>query len=81
MLADHNRPAVPMDHVIAKELKILGSHGMQAFRYPAMLEMIQSGKLAPVKLIGRTITLEQVVEELPVMDRHRGKGITVIDSF
>ena len=81
MLADHSHPAVPMDRVIAKELKILGSHGTQAFRYPAMLEMIQSGKLAPEKLIGRTITLEQVVEELPLMNKHPRDGVTVIDSF
>ena len=80
-LADHRHPAVPMDHVIAHELEILGCHGMQAFRYPALLEMIRSGRLAPEKLIGRTIALEQVVEQLPAMDRFRGHGITVIDSF
>ena len=80
-LADHRHPAVPMDRVIAHELEILGCHGMQAFRYPALLEMIRSGRLAPEKLIGRTIALEQVVEQLPAMDRFRGHGITVIDSF
>ena len=26
-------PQIPMDKVIAHELEILGSHGMQAFRY------------------------------------------------
>jgi alcohol dehydrogenase len=80
-LADHRHPAVPMDRVIAHELEILGCHGMQAFRYPAMLEMIRAGRLAPEKLIGRTISLEQVVEHLPAMGRFRGHGITVIDSF
>jgi alcohol dehydrogenase len=80
-LADHRHPAVPMDRVIAHELEILGCHGMQAFRYPAMLEMIRAGRLAPEKLVGRTISLEQVVEHLPAMGRFRGHGITVIDSF
>ena len=43
MLADHSTPAIPMSKVIANELEILGSHGMQAHRYDAMLAMIQSG--------------------------------------
>ncbi len=49
MLADHRHPALPMDKVIANELEILGSHGMQAYRYDAMLEMIRAGKLHPEK--------------------------------
>lgn len=47
MLADHSTPAIPMSKVIAYELEICGSHGMQAHRYGAMMEMITSGKLAP----------------------------------
>ena len=43
------RPPIPMDMVIAHELEIRGSHGMQAHKYPDMLEMILAGKLAPGK--------------------------------
>src|SRR5919109_3837020 len=50
MLDDHARPQIPMDRVIAWELEIRGSHGMQAFRYQAMMEMIETGKLKPQKL-------------------------------
>ncbi len=74
MLADHSTPAVPMSKVIANELEILGSHGMQAHRYGAMLAMIQSGKLAPEKLIGRRITLEESVQALVNMDKFEGAG-------
>lgn len=81
MLADQSRPAVPMDKVVANELEILGSHGMQAHEYGKMLEMIRSGKLNPKKLIQKTITLEESVEELPRMDRFDGVGITVIDRL
>jgi alcohol dehydrogenase len=59
MLAEQSTPAIPMSKVIAHELEILGSHGMQAHRYDALFAMIETGKLAPEKLIGRTITLEQ----------------------
>lgn len=54
MLADRSTPAIPMSKVIAYELEICGSHGMQAHRYGAMMEMIASGKLAPEKLVGKT---------------------------
>lgn len=81
MTDDHKHPKVPMDQVLAKELEILGSHGMQAFRYPAMLEMIKNGKLRPQELIERSISLEEAIIELPAMDQFKNKGVLVIDKF
>ena len=81
MLADHSTPAIPMSKVIANELEILGSHGMQAHRYGDMLAMIQSGKLAPAKLIGKRITLEQSIDALINMDKFEGVGVTVVTEF
>ena len=81
MLAENSTPKIPMGKVIANELEILGSHGMQAWRYDAMLSMIQSGKLSPEKLIGKTISLEQSIDALMNMDKFEGTGVTVITSF
>jgi alcohol dehydrogenase len=81
MLAEHSTPRIPMGKVIGNELEILGSHGMQAHRYDAMLAMVQSGKLAPEKLIGKTISLEQSIEALMTMDRFEGVGVTVVTRF
>ena len=81
MLADHSRPAVPMDKVIAHELEILGSHGIQAYEYPAVLAMIKSRKLRPQKLIGKTIRLEDSIIELVNMNKFAGSGVTVINEF
>jgi alcohol dehydrogenase len=81
LLADQSRPALPMDQVLSKELEILGSHGMQAHRYPAMLDMIRAGVLQPGKLIGRTIGLEESVTVLPHMDRDSSLGVTIVNSF
>jgi len=81
MMADHRHPRVPMDQVIANELEIIGSHGMQAHKYPEMLAMIREGKLQPEKLIGRTIRLDEAPEVLTTMDQHTGIGVTVIDRF
>ena len=81
MLADHSHPLVPMDKVIANELEILGSHGIQAHKYSSLFEMINSGKLHPQKLIGKTISLDQAAIELSNMNSFADTGVTVIDKF
>ncbi|QEN90148.1 zinc-dependent alcohol dehydrogenase family protein [Labrys sp. KNU-23] len=81
MLGDHARSPIPMDRVIAYELEILGSHGMQAFRYQAMFDMIAAGKLAPQKLVGSRIGLDEAPETLMRMDRFDGIGISVVTRF
>jgi alcohol dehydrogenase len=81
MLAEHRRPPVPMDAVIAKELRLLGSHGMPAHAYPEMLNMILAGRLAPQRLVGRRIALEEAADALVGMDRYPGAGVTVVDRF
>jgi alcohol dehydrogenase len=81
MLAENAAPRIPMSKVIAYELEILGSHGMQAHRYGAMLAMIEAGRLAPEKLVGRTIGLEQSIAALTSMDSFEAAGVTVITEF
>ncbi len=81
MVGNDSRPNVPMDRVIADELEILGSHGMQAHRYARLLAMIRAGHLRPELLIGRTISLEDALVELPAMNRFAGAGVAVIDRF
>lgn len=72
---------VPMDLIIARELEILGSHGMQAHRYAEMLGMIEDGALRPELLIGKTVSLEESIDVLVNMDEFPGTGVTVINSF
>jgi alcohol dehydrogenase len=82
LLAPEERNArIPMGPVVANELQILGSHGMQAHRYPQMLEMIAAGRLQPEQLIGRTIRLDEATDALVAMGSFRGTGVTVIDAF
>ncbi|MEM8858949.1 MAG: zinc-dependent alcohol dehydrogenase family protein [Chloroflexota bacterium] len=81
MAGDHANAPIPLGLVIAWELEVLGSHGMQAHRYPEMLAMIRAGKLAPEKLIGRTISLEESIDVLMNMPQFDGVGVTVIDRF
>lgn len=81
MLGDHAHPQIPMDKVIAHELEIRGSHGMQAFRYGAMMEMIEAGRLRPQKLVGKRIGLDEAPAALMAMDRFEATGITVVTRF
>ena len=81
MLGDHSTPAVPMSRVIAHELEILGSHGMQAHRYDVMMNMILSGKLSPERLVGQEISLEASIDALMTMDQFPGVGTTVVTQF
>jgi alcohol dehydrogenase len=81
MLGTQRHPAVPMDKVIANELEILGSHGIQAYQYGCIFEQIKSGKLNPAKLIGKTISLDESLAELTNMDKFNGIGVSVINRF
>lgn len=78
MTGDDSLAAVPMDLVIARELEILGSHGMAAHEYPAMLARIASGAINPSLLVGRVITLEEAPAALASMDASPHPGMTVI---
>lgn len=67
---------VPMNRVIAYELRLLGSHGMAAHTYPAMLELIRSGTLHPDQLITRTIDLTEAGKALAAIGTV--PGVTII---
>jgi alcohol dehydrogenase len=71
-------PRVPMARAIARELDLLGSHGMAAADYPEMLALIERGDLRPQRLVERTIDLDEAARLLPVFDRTSVAGITVV---
>lgn len=60
-------PALDVGRVIALELELLGSHGMPAHEYPAMLDQIARGILDPSALVGRTVSLDDAPSALAAM--------------
>jgi len=72
-------PRVPMARVIAWELDLLGSHGMAATDYPAMMQLIQQGLLQPQRLVERTIGLDEAAALLPRFDHSPVAGMTIVD--
>jgi alcohol dehydrogenase len=78
MVADDAMPPLPMGAVIAGELEIIGSHGMAAHAYPAMLAEIVDGTLAPQRLIQRRIGLAEAGAALAGFDERPTAGVTMV---
>lgn len=68
MLGDAARAPLPWDRVIAWELTVVGSHGMAAVDYPAMLDLVADGRLRPGELIGSVVDLAGAIDALVAMD-------------
>ena len=70
-----------MELVIAKELEIVGSHGLQAFEYARMLALISDGTLNPSLLIRQKVDLDQAAASLGRPGQLHVAGVTIIDRF
>jgi alcohol dehydrogenase len=80
LLADQANPPVPMGRAIARELEILGVHGMPARDYPEMLAFITAGKVDVSRLVGRVIGLDEAPAALMAMSQPATlSGMTVVD--
>ncbi len=81
MLGEERDPPIPMHLAIARELEILGSHGMPARSYPELMDLLARGRMDPRLLVRRTVRLEESVKELIGMGDFSGEGIAVVDRF
>lgn len=81
LAGDQADPALPMGKVIAHELEIFGSHGMQAHAYPTIFKLIAEGKLPLQKLIGQSLSLDEASQAFAQLATSPTKGVTVIDRF
>jgi alcohol dehydrogenase len=73
--------ALPIDQIVFKEIQLIGSLAIQSFRYPAMLNMVERGLLAPRKLVTETIPLEKAFSVIDQMSKFENVGISVINQF
>ena len=81
LAGDDYRPPLPMEKVIANELEILGSHGMQAWKYSEMLDLILNKRLDPQKLVSKTVSIDAVPYQLVHTASFMNSGLTIIDAF
>jgi D-arabinose 1-dehydrogenase-like Zn-dependent alcohol dehydrogenase len=73
-----DRVRLDMSFLAFKELSWLGSHGMAAHDYPAMLDLVRSGAVRPDELVTSVIGLDEVAPALAAMTDGAPAGITVI---
>lgn len=67
--------------MMIKELEFLSAFGMAGHRYGTMLNMIEAGRLAPGRVVSRTVGLDQAGEVLRSMEAYQTLGVVVIDRF
>jgi D-arabinose 1-dehydrogenase-like Zn-dependent alcohol dehydrogenase len=78
VLGEHAMPPVDMGLVVARELQLLGSHGMAAHDYPAMLAEIAAGMLQPERLVARVVGLDDAPAALAALGGDQQAGTTVV---
>ncbi len=78
---DERQVPLPMDRIVAAELQVVGSHGMQAYRYGEMLSLMEKGRLDPALLVTKEINLGKSPDALRHMTIDQQAGITVITDF
>jgi alcohol dehydrogenase len=82
ILTNRDEIAAPViNRIIGHELNLAGSHGLAAHAYPALLNLIQAGKLDPQRLVDRVTTLDEAPLALASMDQYYGSGITIFTSI
>jgi alcohol dehydrogenase len=67
-----------MSALVARELRWVGSHGLAAHDYPALLELVRSGVVRPDALVSREIGLADASAALVELDHGSPTGMTVI---
>ncbi|WP_018681034.1 zinc-dependent alcohol dehydrogenase family protein [Actinokineospora enzanensis] len=78
---DAGEIALPIDLITIAELTVVGSHGNPHTSYPRLLSLVASGRLAPERLVTRTVSLDQAGDVLAAMSDFTTTGLTVIDRF
>jgi alcohol dehydrogenase len=78
----HAFPQIPLlDMVYSRQVTVMGTRGIPASRFPALLAMVESARIDPARLITRRIPLEEAGAALEAMNHFQLSGVTVIDRF
>jgi alcohol dehydrogenase len=81
-LEKHASPHIPLlETVYARQISIMGTRGIAASRFTALLGMIAGGRLDPARMITRRIGLDEAGAALMAMNSYAGVGVTVIDRI
>lgn len=73
--------SLPIDDIMSRELRIIGSHGMPLSGYRPLLKMVAVGQLRPQALVTATVPLEETWPVLESMETFATTGFVVIDRY
>jgi alcohol dehydrogenase len=81
-LESHATPPIPLlETVYARQISIMGTRGIAASRFSALLGMIAAGRIDPARMITKRIALSEAGKALEAMNGYAGVGVTVIDRL
>ena len=72
---------LPVDHIIANEISVSGVKGMPTPNFPALLSMVEQGKVRPDQLVTKQVRLDEVTQEFEDMSNFATLGFSVITDF
>jgi alcohol dehydrogenase len=78
LMAGDASPNVPLETLIKHELRIVGSHGMQAWRFAEMFAFIDAAGVPLARLIGERRPLDDAGTVLADMGRFAPVGVTLL---
>jgi D-arabinose 1-dehydrogenase-like Zn-dependent alcohol dehydrogenase len=73
--------SLPIDDIMGRELRVIGSHGMPLSGYRPLLKMVAAGQLKPEALVTATVPLEETWPVLDSMETFSTTGFVVIDRY
>jgi D-arabinose 1-dehydrogenase-like Zn-dependent alcohol dehydrogenase len=79
--AEAGQVPLPIDIIVQKEIRFVGSLGMPAWRYTHLLGMVAAGKLRPQQLVHGTVAIEQAPDVLAAMTDFRTVGVQVVSRW
>jgi alcohol dehydrogenase len=79
--AERGEIPMPIDRIVLMELQMIGTLGMQAARYPSMLQMVESRKLSPKTMVTQTVPLEKASDVLHAMTNFENVGVSIINQY
>lgn len=78
LLGNDASPRIPLEIAIKHELRIVGSHGMQAHKYPEMLTFVRTANVPLERLIGARRPLADAGAVLASMAEFAPMGVTIL---
>jgi alcohol dehydrogenase len=81
MIGEASHADIPLDLLHSSEISMHGVHGMQAWQYQPMFDLIASRRVSLGSLVTETVDLHRGAEYLASMGSFSGTGITIVNDF